>query len=266
MEDRPAEAWAVGEAYESYVGRWSRPVAGTFVAWLGVGPGRRWLDVGCGTGGLTSTILEYAAPAGVEAVDPSEGFLRAARRRIGDARVAFQSGDALALPVADGSVDAAVSGLLLNFVPDPSAAMAEAVRVTRPGGTVAAYVWDYAEGMQLMRLFWDAAVALDPAAGALDEDARFPLCRPETLRALFSAAGLAGVDVRSIDVATRFRDFDDYWTPFLGGQGPAPGYAMSLDEPRRAALRERLRAALPTGPDGSIRLVARAWAVRGTPP
>jgi hypothetical protein len=114
-----------------------------------------------------------------------------------------------------------------------------------------------------MRHFWDAAVALDPAAGDLDEGRRFPLCRPEPLRALFHAAGLRDVATRAIDVPTYFRDFNDYWSPFLGGQGPAPGYAMSLTAVRRAALRDRIQARLPFESDGSIQLIARAWAVRG---
>jgi hypothetical protein len=128
---------------------------------------------------------------------------------------------------------------------------------------VALYVWDYADRMEMMRRFWDAAVALDPSAGALDEGRRFTVCRPEPLRALFEGAGLAQLETRAIDVPTVFRDFDDYWTPFLGGQAPAPGYCKSLGEEARGALRERLRASLPARPDGSIHLVARAWAVRG---
>jgi hypothetical protein len=120
--------------------------------------------------------------------------------------------------------------------------------------------------MQLMRHFWDAAVALDPAAGALDESVRSPVCRPEALAALWGDAGLADVETRAVDVPTVFADFDDYWTPFLSGQAPAPRYAMSLDEDRRAALRERLREELPSAPDGSIHLVARAWAARGRVP
>jgi SAM-dependent methyltransferase len=160
-------------------------------------------------------------------------------------------------------VDGAVSGLVLNFVPDAVQALAEMVRVTRPGGTIGAYVWDYAGDMQLIRQFWDAAGALDPLARELDEGVRFPLCRPEPLQALFISAGLANVQVRAVDVPTRFRDFDDCWTPFLGGQAPAPGYTMSLEEDRRASLREYLRARLPYDADGSIPLIARAWAVRG---
>jgi hypothetical protein len=138
------------------------------------------------------------------------------------------------------------------------------VRVARPDGTVAAYVWDYASGMQLMRHFWDAAAALDPIAGDLDEGRRFPICRAEPLAQAFREAGLEEIQVRAIDVPTVFRDFADYWSPFLGAQGPAPSYVMSLDEPDRAALRERLRARLPTSPDGTIHLTARAWAARGT--
>jgi SAM-dependent methyltransferase len=152
---------------------------------------------------------------------------------------------------------------VLNFVPDPPAALAELRRVTRPGGIVAGYVWDYADGMQLMRRFWDAAADLDPAARDLDEGLRFPLCRPAPLRALFAGAGLADVVVEEIVVPTVFADFDDYWTPFLGGTGPAPAYAVSLPEVDRAVLRESLRSGLPTEPDGSIHLTARAWSVRG---
>jgi SAM-dependent methyltransferase len=178
-------------------------------------------------------------------------------------RARFDVGDAQALPVETGAVDAAVSGLVLNFVPEPARAVAELARVVRPGGVVGAYVWDYADRMELMRHFWDAAVALDPAAAALDEGRRFPLCQPAPLTALWTQAGLHDVEVRPIDVLTRFRDFADYWSPFLGGQGPAPGYAMALTEARREALRDHLRARLPVEADGAIPLVARAWAVRG---
>jgi SAM-dependent methyltransferase len=256
--------WAAGEAYEPYVGRWSRLVAAEFLARLGIPAGARWLDVGCGTGALSSAILDRYAPASVTGVDPSEGFLAYARRRVTDPRAEFRQGDAQALPVADAAFDAVVSGLVLNFVPDQPKAAADMRRAARPGGTVAAYVWDYAEGMQMMRRFWDAAAALDPAgAGDKDEALRFALCRPGPLRSLFEGAGLQGVEVAPIEVPTVFRDFDDYWTPFLAGGAPAPAYCMSLDEDRRAALRERLRATLPPEPDGSVHLSARAWAVRG---
>jgi SAM-dependent methyltransferase len=257
------EVWASGDAYEPYVGRWSRLIAEAFLAWLGVPPGDRWLDVGCGTGALTQTILREAQPQAVTGIDPSAGYVAYTRDHTPDPRATFLVGDAEALPDPDGAYDVAVSGLVLNFVPHPARMLAEQARVTRPGGTVAAYVWDYAGQMQLMRHFWEAAVALDPAARELDEGRRFPLCRPGPLGALFEEAGLGRVETRAIDVPTHFRDFDDYWRPFLGGQGPAPGYAMALGEERRGALREHLRAQLPIEADGAIRLMARAWAVRG---
>ncbi len=263
--EQPArqDVWASGAAYEPYVGRWSRLVAQEFLAWLAVPPSARWLDVGCGTGALTQTILAQADPATVLGVDASAGFVAYAQAYTPDPRAAFAVEDAQALTAADSAFDAAVSGLVLNFIPQPERAAAAMARVTRPGGTVAAYVWDYAGQMQLMRYFWDAAVALDPTAGPLDEGARFPLCQPDPLAALWRRVGLHDVVARAIDVPTVFRDFDDYWSPFLGGQGPAPAYAMALNEERRAALHDHLRAALPIAPDGSIPLIARAWAVRG---
>jgi SAM-dependent methyltransferase len=257
------DVWASGDAYEPYVGRWSRLVAREFLAWLAVAPGASWLEIGCGTGALTGEILAAARPVRVRAIDASSQYVAYASDRMHDARVTFEVADARALPHPTGSVDAVVSGLTLNFVPQPDAAVAEMARVTRDGGMVAAYVWDYAERMELMRHFWDAAAALDPSAATLDEGRRFSLCRPDALEATFRGAALADVESRAIDIPTRFRDFDDYWRPFLGGQGPAPGYAMSLDEEHRAALRERLRATLPIASDGSIDLVARAWAVKG---
>jgi SAM-dependent methyltransferase len=260
------ETWAAGDPYERYVGRWSRLVARDFIAWLDPPPGLRWLDVGCGTGALSASLLAGAAPAAVTGIDPSAGFLELASSQLGDPRVRFEQRDAQALPLVDGAVDAAVSGLVLNFVPDPARAVAEMRRAVRPGGTVALYVWDYAGEMQLMRRFWDAAAALDPAARALDEGVRFPVCRADALVALLQGAGLEGVASRAIDVPTAFGGFDDYWTPFLGGQGPAPGYCMSLPEAQRAAVRERLRASLPFDAAGRIALSARAWAVRGTVP
>jgi SAM-dependent methyltransferase len=263
MASRPADVWAIGAAYEPFVGRWSRLVARQFLAWLEIRPERRWLDVGCGTGILSRTILEVAAPREVVGVDPAEGFLTYARGEISDARAHFESGDARNLPFEAEAFDAVVSGLVLNFVADPAQGLREMTRVTRTSGTLAAYVWDYADQMQMLRYFWDAAGALDPTAVELDEGRRFPMCQPEALEALFNSAGLQGVAVRALEVATTFSDFDDYWSPFLGGQGPAPSYVMSLDEDRRQALRERLRTRLPVAADGSIPLAARAWAVRG---
>jgi SAM-dependent methyltransferase len=199
-------------------------------------------------------------------IDPSVAFVEYAKAHIISPRVSFKIGDARALPIDSANFDAVVSGLVLNFVPEPQLAVAEMLRVARPDGTVAAYVWDYAGKMQLMRYFWDAATALDPAARELDEGRRFPISLPSTLAELFQEAGLQDVEVRHVDIATNFRDFDDYWSPFLGGQGPAPSYTMSLSEERRKALRDRIRSSLPIAQNGSIPLVARAWAVRGRAP
>lgn len=255
------DSWASGAAYEPYVGRWSRLVAREVIGWLAVPPGRRWLDGGCGTGAVTETILAAAAPVTVTGVDSSEAYLAYARARIQDPRAAFELGDLQSLPFVDAAFDAALSGLVLNFVPDHLRAVRELDRVVRPGGTVAVYIWDYAGEMQFMRYFWDAAAALDPSAP--DEGSRFPICQPEPLAALFAAAGLQDVEVRAVDIPTGFRDFDDFWTPFLGGQGAAPRYAMALPEATRSALREQLRNQMPAAADGSISLIARAWAARG---
>jgi SAM-dependent methyltransferase len=257
------DTWDSGDAYEPYVGRWSRLVAREFLGWLAIPAGCRWLDVGCGTGALAETILTLAAPREVVGIEPSRAYVAFARERVNDPRVRFGVGDAQAIREASATFDAVVSGLVLNFVQEPNKAVSEMVRVARPGGVVAAYLWDYAQGMQMMRHFWDAAGVLDPRAQELDEGRRFPLCKPEPLADLFQTAGLEKVEVRAVDVPTVFRDFDDYWSPFLGGQAPAPGYAKSLSEEQRAGLRERIRASLPTNSEGEHHLVARAWAVRG---
>ncbi len=258
-----SDTWERGSPYEQYVGRWSRRVAPPFLAWLNIPAGRRWLDLGCGTGALCAAILDRCAPSAVIGVEPSAGFLEAATENLAG-RAALHQGSATAIPLGDASVDVVVSGLVLNFVPDQRAALLEMARVTGEGGTIAAYVWDYAGKMEFMRHFWDAAVELDPGAAKLDEGIRFPLCRPEVLEAAFNAAGLEGVEVKPIDIPTPFNDFVDYWQPFLGGQGPAPAYAMSLDETARARLRDRIRERLPIAADGSISLTARAWAARAT--
>lgn len=246
------------------MGRWSHLVAREFVPWLRAAPGSGWLDIGCGSGALTRTALELASPSSVLGLEPSAGFVASARRLTGDQRAQFAQGDACALPCRGGRFDVVVSGLVLNFVSDSAQALAEMVRTARPGGIVAAYVWDYAEGMQMLRLFWEAASSLDPAAAALDEGRRFPVCRPGPLTELFRSAGLAGVDVRPLDVPAVFRDFEDYWAPFLSGQGPAPGYVAGLTDSRRSALKDRLAATLPAAADGTIRLTGRAWGIRGT--
>ena len=261
--DNRASMWGGGASYETFMGRWSRLVAREFIPWLRIPADARWVDVGCGTGVLTQTVLDLAAPHTICTVDPAEGFLNYAREQIRDARVQFERGDACQLPLETAAYDVVVSGLMLNFVPEPHAGLAEMCRVTRFGGTVAAYVWDYAERMEFLRYFWDAAVSCDPVAYEREEGRLFPLCHPARLGALFEESALQEVEMCHLDVVTHFRNFEDYWSPFLGGQGPAPSYVASLSDAARHALRERLHAALPIAADGSIKLIARAWAVRG---
>lgn len=255
--------WQDGPGYEAYIGRWSRRVAERFLPWLDVGRGAGWVDVGCGTGVLTRSILDLEDPDSVVGIDPSPAFLTAARTSIRDPRVAFVEGMADAMPLPAGSADVVVGGLMLNFVPDVGLALAEMRRVVRRESVVAAYVWDYAGEMQLIRRFWDAAVALDPAAAELDQGARFRICRPAALEAAFVDARFEEVAVTAIDIPTIFANFDDYWAPHLKGVSSAPRYVVSLDAAARERLRVRLESTLPTEPDGSIALTARAWAVRG---
>ena len=257
------EVWASGDSYEPYVGRWSRLVAREFIPWLAIPEHSQWLDVGCGTGALSQTILEIAIPKKIKGIDRSESYVEFCRANLNDPRADFEVANAQTLPLGRATFDAAVSGLVLNFVPQPNQMLAEMARVVCKGGIVAVYVWDYAGKMQMMRHFWNAVTALDPAARDLDEGKRFPLCNPDSLKTLFHNAGLVQIEVHPIDISTDFKNFDDYWTPFLGGQGPAPGYAMSLNEEQRARLRQRIYNSLPFALDGSIPLTARAWAVRG---
>jgi len=266
MSETAKENWGSGGAYELWVGRWSRKIAVEFVNWLAVSPGRIWGDVGCGTGALVECILGRSDPAGVLGIDRSEAYVSEARNRAGDSRVRFEVGDAIALPWAPGTCDVTVSGLVLNFVPDSDAMESEMARVTRPGGRVAAYVWDYAGGMQMLRHFWDAAVERNRGDAKLDQAERFSLCQPGRLEQLFLRARLISVSVRAIDVATVFRDFDDYWRPFLGAQGAAPTYLASLPDEARYRIRDALKARLVAAANGSITLNARAWAVQGTVP
>ena len=251
-------------AYNAFMGRWSKVVAHYFLAWLSVPPHSRWLDVGCGTGALASAILQSASPSEVCGIDPSEEFIRYARSLLPEDRCHLLVADAQAIPHEFSDFDATVSGLALNLVPEPMAGLAEMIRVTRPGGVVAAYVWDFAGGMQLLRYLWDEATKLDAKAAELDQGRCFPLCHPDRLQVLFTEAGVRAAEVRPLEVPTIFRDFDDYWTPFLTGHGRAPGYVMSLIADQRCRLRESIQEVLPTHSDGSIHLTARAWAVRGT--
>lgn len=257
-----SDTWERGSPYEQYIGRWSRKMGPLFLAWLGQPGGLRWLDVGCGTGALSAAILDHASPRSLIGVEPSEGFLKLASQNLAG-KAQLLGGSAEALPLDDGSCDVVASGLVLNFVPGTAAALTEMQRVTAGGGTVAAYVWDYADGMEIIRHFWDAAASLDPAAARLHEGARFALCNASALQAAFEDAGLSDVRTAALDLSAQFTSFEDYWRPFLGGQGPAPAYLMSLPEEQRTALQSELKSRMPSAGAGAFSLRARAWAVRG---
>jgi ubiquinone/menaquinone biosynthesis C-methylase UbiE len=261
-EQTMKDSWESGDPYEYYMGRWSRLVAESFVDWLSPSSGLNWLDIGCGSGALSEAIINNYAPAALTAIDQSEDFVRTAQQRLGS-RAHCRVGNALSLPLDNSSVNIAVSGLVLNFIPEPEKALSEMRRVTDVGGTVAVYLWDYAGKMDFLRHFWDAAVEIKPAALNLHESKRFPDSNAQALKRLFENAGFVDIETTSIEITTHFRDFDDYWKPFLGGQGPAPSFLLSLDEDEKNKLRNKLKARLPTQLDGSISMVARAWAAKG---
>ena len=264
MPSTKPDLWGNTHAYERYMGRWSKNVAPLFLQWLGAPIKKRWIDIGCGTGELTEVIANTCDASLIVGVDSAEGFLEAARARLKN--VDFCIGKADNLDVPNDSFDYAVSGLVLNFVPDAQAALAEMVRVVRPGGTVALYVWDYAGHMQIMRYFFDTAILFDARSAEFDDGVKTPICRPGPLQSVFASAGLENIAVKALDIPTAFENFDDYWARFLGGVGSAPKYCVSLDEATRNKIRTSLQAKLPTGPDGEILLAARAWAVKGTVP
>ena len=260
------DRWAAGSVYDGFMGRWSRRLATEFVSWLGIPGGVHWLDVGCGTGSLANAICKHAEPASVVGCDPAEPFIEFARSRADDDRVTFVAAGVGNLPRRTGGYDSVTSLLALNFFPDAVAGVREMASMATGPGTVSACVWDYGGRMEFLRYFWDAATATDPEARVLDEAARFPICQPDALAALFRSAGLGDVVCEPIEIPTTFSSFADYWQPFLGGTGPAPSYVASLNDDRRAALSRELETRLPLGADGTIALVARAWAVRGTVP
>jgi len=261
--DTVTDDWTAGSTYEEFMGRWSRLLAPKFVSWLQIPCGANWLDVGCGTGALTAAVCATAEPASIVGCDPSRDFIEYAREHHSTRRTSFVIADVDSLPIRTGGFDSVTSSLALNFFPDPGLAMEEHLSTVRRGGLVGAFVWDYAEGMEFLRHFWDAARVVEPRAAAMDEGHRFPVCDPEALEILFSSAGAQRVRVTSLSVPTTFSSFGDYWRPFLGGTGPAPSLVSSLTEGQRSALEGELRARLPIQCSGSIELQARAWAVVG---
>jgi len=250
-------------AYDGYVGRWSRLVGEQFVSWLNVPSGQKWFDLGAGTGVLTSVILQQATPEKVLGMDLSESYIQRAHQNVHDERVEFKVGDASTAITQPPEFDVVVSGLVLNFVPSPQQTLETMKQLVKSGGTVAAYVWDYAGKMEMMRYFWDAAIIIDPSAASMDAGKRFAICNPDNLRAAFVELGLHQVEVRPIDVQTVFKDFEDYWRPFLAAQGSISKYLTSLDEQTKEAITIQLRKQLPISGDGSIHLTARAWTAKG---
>ena len=258
--------FAQSHAYEPFMGRWSRRLAPLFVDFAGVQDGESVLDVGCGTGAVEAAILEARPKAHVTGLDAAPDYVAAARQRALRRGARFVVGDAQALDFSDATFDRSVSLLAMNFVADPTRALAEQIRVTRPGGLIAAAVWDYGEGMQMLRAFWNEAVAAEPSAEARDER-HSRLCRHTQLSALWLSQGMLAVGERSLTIQQPFASFDDYWTPFLGGQGPAGAYVACLPAVKRDELRERLRTLLTAGAgEGAFTLTARAWAVKGYAP
>ena len=255
-----ANIWAHGNAYEHFMGRWSRRVAPRFVSWLHAPAGLRWIDAGCGSGALTSAILRLSSPTSVLAVDPSAGFVEEARRLVDDERETFEVMGAEDLP--PGVADIVGSGLVLNFTRDPLRTVTTMARAA-PGGSVAAYVWDYGGRMEMLRTFWDVACALDASAIDADESHRFDVCEPGALPALWARAGFSEVRSGGLEITMEFRDFDDLWNPFLGGTGTAPAYVATLDQGGRERLRDALQRMVHADADGRIRLQARVWCVSG---
>ncbi len=258
--------FSAGDAYERFMGRWSRTFAPLFVRFARVRNGDAVLDVGSGTGAVTAAVAAVAPSSRIVGIDSAAPYVAFAQARHPGDMVRFEVGDAQQLRLADASFDRTLSLLILNFIPDREKALNEMMRVTRPGGTVAAAVWDYGQGMEMLRVFWDEAIAISPDMNARDER-HMPLCRSGELEALWREHRLQDVSYEALTIETGFSSFDDYWSPFLENQGPAGAYVATLPARDREQLRLRLRQRLlGDGPDRPIALGARAWAVRGVVP
>jgi SAM-dependent methyltransferase len=250
------------EAYDRLVGRYSFALCDALAHAAGIGPEATVLDVGAGTGAGTRHLVELVGPECVAAVDPSAPFVEALRDRLPGVDVRHASAESL--PFDDGAFDVALAQLVVNFMSDPDAGVAEMRRVIRPGGVAAACVWDYPGEMTLLRGFWDAAAALDPDGVAdVDERTRMPFARRGELAALWRRAGLREVSDGAVVVSGGYESFDDAWEPFTAGVAPSGAYTASLDKVGREALRTEYHRRLGA-PEGSFELSARAWYAVGT--
>lgn len=256
------DEWNQGDPYEYFMGRWSTLMAPVFLNWLHIPSQSSCLEVGCGTGALSKVIYEYSKPKEFCGIDPSKGFIAVAKERLNN-KGTFLVGDVSNLPFKNNSYDFVVSGLALNFFPNLDLALSEMKRVSKSNGTIAAYVWDYSVKMEMLRYFWDVVNAIDPDSGHLDEGVRFPICNRSQLEKAFQIAGLKDIEVEELDIITKFRNFEDYWKPFLGGQGPAPSYLASLSDDLKARIKNNIFNNLPKEQDGTISLIGRAIAIKG---
>lgn len=262
QDENTGDRWNSRDPYEYFMGRWSKLIAPLFLEWLNFSQNLSWLDIGCGTGALSEAIYNHYKPAYVCCIDPSAEFLEKAKERLsgeGD----FTVGSASNIPRPNDTFDIVVSGLALNFFPDLPIAFSEMKRVLKSNSTIAAYVWDYADRMDFLRLFWDAARDADQNAYKFDEGLRFTICNTDNLKAAFEKAGLTNIKTTYLDIHTVFKNFEDYWNPFLSKQGPAPGYLTSLNEDLQDAIKTNILKKIQIEPSGSIKLLARAIAVRG---
>lgn len=255
---------ASADAYDRHVGRYGSQLASALIAFAGIEPGMRALDVGCGPGALTAALVGRLGTASVCAADPSEPFAEACGARLPGVEVVVAAAESL--PFSDGAFDATLSQLVVNFMPDPETGVREMARVTRPGGVVASSVWDYAGEMTLLRAFWDAAREVDPErAAAADEGIVMRWCGDGELAKLWWTAGLRHVRFGPLVVRASYADFEDLWSPLPTGVAPSGAFCKSLEADRRDALRDAYRRRLGVS-DGPFELTARAWAVAGIAP
>ena len=256
--------WDSAAAYDRFMGRWSRQLAPQFLNWLNIPAGRDWIEIGCGTGALTSAICERTDPRSVVALDTASEFVEYCTKQLSYETLSVMQGTVDSLPSRPDGYGAVVSSLVLNFLPDTIGSLRKMKSVCSPDGFVAACVWDYSKGMEFLRFFWDAALAVDPASAIFDEGTRFPLCRPDALRSAFHQAALHNIEIASVAIPTMFQSFEDYWSSLCEGTGPAPSYVATLSTAKREALASSLKALTSPNGGGPVTLQASAWAIKAS--